>query len=310
MSAPITVDAVSKWYADTVALGDVSFTVEPGVTGLLGHNGAGKSTLLKLLSGFSHPDEGLVRVCGGDPSADPTVFRKVGIAPDGDGLWPHMTARAAVAACARMRGVADVAAATDAVLERVDMVAAADRRLAGFSKGMKQRIKLAQALVHEPEVLLLDEPLNGLDPAQRRDVIDLVIELGREGRTVLVSSHQLHEVERMAPQVVVLVNGRLVAEGTTTGIRDLLDERPRTMRIRVDAPNEVAQALIGEALVTSVRIDDGDLIAEAVDAAAVARRVPALASQAGITLRGVEPVGDDLGSVFEHLTSRARGVGR
>ena len=310
MSAPIVVDRVSKWFGDTVALGDVSFSIDPGVTGLLGHNGAGKSTLLKVLAGFSHPDEGTVRLCDGDPTTDLDVFRRVGIAPDGDGLWPQMTARAAVAACARMRGVADVSGATDAALRRVDLVDAADRRLSGFSKGMKQRIKLAQALVHDPEVLLLDEPLNGLDPAQRRDMIDLVVQLGSEGRTVLVSSHQLHEVERMAPRVVVLVNGRLVAEGTTAGIRDLLAERPRGMRIRVDAPNEVARALFGEALVSSIKLDNGDLVAETVDAAAVARRLPQLTQEIGTHLRLVEPVGDDLESVFEHLTSRARGVGR
>ncbi|MCC6832921.1 MAG: ABC transporter ATP-binding protein [Thermoleophilia bacterium] len=310
MSATIVVDRASKWFGDTVAMGDVSFEVGAGVTGLLGHNGAGKSTLLKLLAGFSRPDEGTVRVLGHDPGSDVEVYRRLGVVPDGDGLWPHMTARAAIAACARMRGVPDPADATRRVLERVDMTGPADRRLGGFSKGMKQRIKVAQALVHGPEVLLLDEPLNGLDPAQRRDMIDLVGELGASGHTVLVSSHQLGEVERMAPNVLVMVNGRLVAEGTTGGIRDLLAERPRTLRVEVDAPPEVARALIGEGLAQSVRLEDGALVAETGDLRELSRRLPAIARDAGTTLRGVEPVGEDLESVYAYLTARARGAGR
>jgi ABC-2 type transport system ATP-binding protein len=310
VSATIVVDRASKWFGDTVAMGDVTFTVEPGVTGLLGHNGAGKSTLLKLLAGFSRPDEGTVRVLGHDPGREIDVYRRLGVVPDGDGLWPHLSARRAIEACARMRGVPDPADATRRVLERVDMTAAADRRLGGFSKGMKQRIKLAQALVHEPEVLLLDEPLNGLDPAQRRDVIRLVGDLGAAGRTVLVSSHQLGEVERMAPRVLVMVNGRLVAEGTTAGIRDLLAERPRTVRVEVDAPSAVAKALIGEGLASSVRLDDGVLIAETGDVREFAVRLAVVARDAGTTLRAVEPVGEDLESVYAYLTDRARGAGR
>ena len=310
MTAPIEVERASKWYADTVALGDVSFRVEPGVTGLLGHNGAGKSTLLKLLAGFARPDEGRVRVLGHDPATEVDVFRRVGIAPDGDGLWPHMTARRAVLACARMRGVPDAEAATDRILDQMGMAAAADRRLAGFSHGMKQRIKLAQALVHDPDLLLLDEPLNGLDPAQRREVIEIVERLGEEGRTVLVSSHQLGEVERMAPRVLVLVNGRLVAEGTTAGIRDLLAEQPRTVRVEADAPRDLARVLIGEGLASSVRLDDGILVAETSDAERLAVRLPAIARETRTTLRAVEPVGDDLESVYAYLTARARGGGR
>ncbi|MFN8109372.1 MAG: ABC transporter ATP-binding protein [Thermoleophilia bacterium] len=309
MTPPIEVDRVSKWYGDTVALGDVTFSVEPGVTGLLGHNGAGKSTLLKLLAGYARPDEGRVRVLGRAPG-DVEVFRVLGVVPDGDGLWPHLTARQAVMACARMRDVPDPAAAADDALGRLDMTAAAHRRLEGFSKGMKQRVKLAQALVHDPQVLLLDEPLNGLDPAQRRDMIDLIAQLGDEGRTVLVSSHQLGEVERMAPRVVVLVNGRLVAEGTTGGIRDLLAERPRTVRVRVDSPALLARDLVAEGLVSSVRIDGDVLLTESADAGALAVRLPVIARRTGLTLRAVEPVGDDLESVFAYLTARARGVGR
>ncbi|MDX6645621.1 MAG: type transport system ATP-binding protein, partial [Miltoncostaeaceae bacterium] len=212
MTAPrLSFDGVSHWYGDTVALADVSFTLGPGVTGLLGHNGAGKSTALKLCAGFARPRSGTVRVLGTDLAASPEAYRRIGIAHDRDALWPFLTARAMVALCARLRGAPDPDAAAARALAEVGLTDAADRRLKGFSHGMRQRVKLAQALAHDPPLLLLDEPLNGLDPAQRRIVVDLIRRLGQEGRTVVVSSHVLHEVERMAPRVLVLVNGHLVA---------------------------------------------------------------------------------------------------
>ncbi len=230
MSA-LEVDRVSRWFGDTVALSDVSFRSEPGVTGLLGHNGAGKSTLFDLLAGFTTPSQGTVRVLGLDPHADPAVHARLGLVPDGDGLWPFLTARQTVAFLARHRGVRDPDAAAARALDRVGLSQAADRKVAGFSKGMRQRVQLAQALAHDPEVLLLDEPLNGLDPAQRRADVDLLRSLGAEGRTVLVSSHVLGEVERMADRVLVVVNGRLVAEGTPAGVQELLARSARTVQV-------------------------------------------------------------------------------
>ena len=310
---------VSKWFGDTVALSEVSFALEPGVTGLLGHNGAGKSTALALLAGYTSPNQGTVRVLGKDPRTDPSVHEGMGIVPDSEGLWSFLSARQIVQMLASQRGVPEPGAAAESALARVGLTEAADRKVAGFSKGMRQRVKLAQALAHEPSVLLLDEPLNGLDPAQRRLDVDLVRELGAEGRTVLVSSHLLSEVERMADRLLVVVNGRLVAEGTAAGIRDLMTDRPRSLRIIVEQPRRVAGLLLAEGLVTSVVVDDragagvGEVGAVTVltgQAVTLATRLPMLAREAGVLLRRVEPLGEDLESVFSALTSAARGVGR
>jgi ABC-2 type transport system ATP-binding protein len=304
----VVLEGASKWYGTTVALSEVGFALGPGVTGLLGKNGAGKSTALKLLAGFATPDRGRVRVLGLDPRADPSVHRRLGVLPDRDGLWPFMSPLRLVTTLARLRGVADAEAAARRALGLVDFDPDDSRPVRVLSKGNRQRVKLAQALAHEPEVLLLDEPLNGLDPQQRRHVVDLVRGLGEAGRTVLVSSHVLHEVERMAPRVVVLVNGRLVAEGGTDAIRNLLAERPRTIRVEAagDQSSALAQALIGDALVGSVRLDDGALTIETPDADRFARRLPAHAKAIGATLRRVEPIGEDLESVYEYLEARAR----
>jgi ABC-2 type transport system ATP-binding protein len=304
-------DGVSRWYGDTVALADVSFTVGPGVIGLLGHNGAGKSTALKLCAGFTQPSTGTVRVLGTDLAASPEAYRRIGIAHDRDALWPFLTARGMVALCARLRGAPDPEAAAVRALAEVGLEDAADRKLKGFSHGMRQRVKLAQALAHEPELLLLDEPLNGLDPAQRRTVVELIRRLGEEGRTVVVSSHVLHEVERMAPRVLVLVNGHLVASGATSAIRELIADRPRSVRLEAGPGGRaLARELVGAGLVESVRFDDGAMVVEAQDVERLGRALPSLARDVGARLSRIEPVGDDLESVYAYLHERARGVGR
>ncbi len=303
-------EGVSRWYGDTVALADVSFTLGPGVTGLLGHNGAGKSTALKLCAGFTRPSSGTVRVLGTDLAESPEAYRRIGIAHDRDALWPFLTARELVALCARLRGAPDPDAAAVRALHEVGLEDAADRKVKGFSHGMRQRVKLAQALAHDPELLLLDEPLNGLDPAQRRSVVALIHRLGDEGRTVLVSSHVLHEVERMAPRVLVLVNGHLVASGGTAAIRALIADRPRSIRMETTEGRALARELVGAGLVESVRFDDGALVVESADVDRLGRDLPRLARDVGARLRRVEPVGDDLESVYAYLHERARGVGR
>ncbi len=307
----VVLDGVSRWFGDRVAVADVSFDAGPGVTGLLGHNGAGKTTALRLVAGFTTPSRGTVRVGGVDPRRDREIFRQVGLVPDTDGLWPFMTAHAAVALLARLRGVTDHAAAAERALDTVGLSDVAGRRLAGFSKGMRQGVKLAQALVHDPRVLLLDEPLNGLDPARRRDVVDLIRRLGDEGRTVIVSSHVLHEVERMAPRVVVLVNGRLVAEGETVAIRALLADRPRAIRLEAGpGTRTLARALLGAGHADAVRLDGETATVETADPDALARALPAIARAEGVSLRRIEPIGDDLESVYAYLHARARGAAR
>lgn len=308
--AVVVFESVSRWYGDTVALADVSFRLGPGVTGLLGHNGAGKSTALKLCAGFATPSAGSVRVAGRDIGRDPEAYRDVGIAHDREGLWPHLTAHRTVATLARLRGVRDPDAAARRALAEVALDDVADRKVGGFSHGMRQRVKIAQALAHDPKVLLLDEPLNGLDPAQRRHVVELVRRLGEEGRTVLVSSHVLHEVERMAPRVLVLVDGRLVARGSTAGIRALIADRPRAFRVRTDEPRALGRDLIGAGLADMVHLDGDVLVVEVADAERFAHGIAPAARDAGVRLHGVEPVGDDLESVYRYLHQRARGMRR
>ncbi len=310
MSAALEVSGVSKWFGDTVALSDLSFASSPGVTGLLGHNGAGKSTLFDLLAGFASPSQGTVRVLGLDPRSDPAVHARLGLVPDGDGLWPFLTARQTVEFLARSRGVSDPSRAAAWALDTVGMTAAADRKVGGFSKGMKQRVRLAQALAHDPEVLLLDEPLNGLDPAQRRTDVDLVRRLGAEGRTVLVSSHILAEVERMADRLLVVVNGRLVAEGTPAGVQGLLAQSARTVRVETSDPRRLAALLLRESSVDSVALHDDGLVVHTSDGAHLAVVLPQLAVKAKVLLHRVVPLGEDLESVFTRLTASARGAGR
>jgi ABC-2 type transport system ATP-binding protein len=306
----VVFDRVSRWYGDTVALAEVSFTLGPGVTGLLGHNGAGKSTALKLCGGFTDPSSGTVRVLGADLRADPHGYRRIGVSPDRDAMWPFMTARELVRLCARLRGAPDPSAAAVRALAAVGLEAAADRRVGGFSHGMRQRVKLAQAIAHDPELLLLDEPLNGLDPAQRRGVIELIRRLGEEGRTVLVSSHVLHEVERMAPEVIVLVNGHLVASGDTAGIRTLIADRPRRIRVAAgEGTRALARELIGSGLAQGVEVDGETLVAEADDVERFGRELPRLARALDARLSRVEPLDDDLESVYAYLHERARGAG-
>ena len=307
----IRVDKISRTFGDTVALSQVSFTVGPGITGLLGHNGAGESTLLSLLAGYSSPDEGSVRILDGDPRTDRALHRRIGVVPDGQGLWSHLTAREAVTALAKLRDVPDPAAAAAAALDEVGLTDAADRRLGQYSKGMGQRAKLAQALVHDPDVLLLDEPLNGLDPAQRRHMIDVVSNRAANGCTVLVSSHVLHEVERMAPQVVVLVNGRVVAEGETVGIKALLRDRPQTVRVTLAGdPRPLASALAGVVSTQAIRVSEHRVEVDTLDPEALGLALSRAAATSGTTLRSIEPVGDDLESLYAYLTARARGAAR
>jgi ABC-2 type transport system ATP-binding protein len=310
VTAALQVSNVSKWFGDTVALSDLSFSSEPGVTGLLGHNGAGKSTLFDLLAGFSSPSQGTVRVLGLDPRAEPSVHARLGLVPDGDGLWPFLTARQTVEFLARHRGVAEPGRAAASALATVGLEAAADRKVHGFSKGMRQRVRLAQALAHDPEVLLLDEPLNGLDPAQRRADVDLIRRLGADGRTIMVSSHILAEVERMADRVLVVVNGRLVAEGTPAGVQELLAQSARTVRIETDDPRKLAGLLLKEPTVDSVALEAEGLVVHTTDGAHLALVLPQLAVKAKAVLRRVVPIGEDLESVFTRLTASARGAGR
>jgi ABC-2 type transport system ATP-binding protein len=244
----------SRWYGPVIALNDVSTTVPPGVTGLLGPNGAGKSTFLKLAAGQLAPSQGEVRLLGKPAWGSPEVFHRVGLCPEADAFWEGLTGLQFVTALLRLTGYdeAECKQKAEAALETVDLMAAKDRKIGGYSKGMRQRVKLAQALAHDPQVLLLDEPLTGMDPVNRRRVSDLVKRLGREGRTIVVSSHILHEVETVTRRVLLIHNGRILAEGDVREIRDLMDEHPHTVAVRARDPRAVARAVVGLPHVLSV----------------------------------------------------------
>ena len=304
--APIEVDGVSRWYRDVVALTRVSFRVGPGVTGLLGPNGAGKTTLIRVLVGLHPASEGHARIHGRDPRRDMGVHRHIGYVPEAEAVPEALTARRFVRVLAIQHGVADPDAAAVRALDRVGMDAADTRPLGTYSKGMRQRVKVAAALVHDPDVLVLDEPLNGLDPAGRLAIMDLLRGLGAEGRCVLVSSHVLHEVERLADRVLVLVQGRLAAEGPHRAIRDLMDDRPRRIRIRTDAGHRLGAALLGEGLAGRVEVvDDGQVLVDTSEPVAFRDRVATIARRSGARLEEVVPLDEDLDSVFTYLVERS-----
>ena len=306
-SAPpaVLVDGVSKWYGDVVAVSDVNFGIGPGVTALLGPNGAGKSTLLKMIAGLLATSSGRVTVHGEPVRGHPETYRRIGLVPEQEELYPFLTGREFVRLNAYLQKLPDVEAATDWALGTVEMRDVADRKLGGFSKGMRQRIKVAAALVHNPDVLLMDEPLNGTDPVQRANLITLIEQIGASGRTVLVSSHVLEEVERFAGNIVVIINGKLAAAGDYRTIRDKIDTRPHLVRIRAADPRGLAAALIGDPATVSVEVDaDGLILAQTAEARSFYRAVTGLAQRNGIRLFEIQPADDSLNSVFAYLVER------
>jgi ABC-2 type transport system ATP-binding protein len=301
----ISVEEVSKWFGSVVAVNEVSFEVRPGITGLLGPNGAGKTTLLRLVCGLATPSQGRVSVLGCDPRRSREVHRRIGVMSEHESTYDTLTGRQLVELSARLRGVPDRSAAVGSTIRNVGMEEAADRRVRTYSRGMKQRIKLAATLVHDPELLVLDEPLTGADPRYRVEFQELLRRHADEGRTIVVSSHILEEVEALADRVLLVVNGKLAAEGDHHAIRAALDERPYHVRVVCRAPRELAAALVGLDTVDSVQVgDDGEVVLLSRNVAAVQRSLPELASRLSIRLLRVEPLDDSLESVFEYLVER------
>lgn len=300
--AVIVVDHVSKWFGDVVAISEVSFHIGRGVTALLGPNGAGKSTMLRMIAGLTPPSQGSVRVLGHDPHRDLALTRKVGLVPQQDGLFESLTALEFVRLAAVLQRVNDPRTAAEESLREVGLDIGDGRRVASFSKGMRQRVKIAQAIVHDPDVLILDEPLTGLDPRQRVHLIELFQQLGAAGRTVVVSSHVLDEVERFGSRVLVLAQGRLAAEGDFHAIRELMDDRPHRIRVRADRPRAVASGLLASDGVVAVRLDGHDtVIVDTIDAPRFRRAIAGTVADAHARLFEVMPLDDDLESVFRYL---------
>jgi ABC-2 type transport system ATP-binding protein len=303
-SPTIEVLDVSKWFGQKVAVSNVTCSFGPGVTGLLGPNGAGKTTTLRMLTGLIRPSQGDIRVLGVWPRTKPSVYADVGLVPEDAAVYPAMTAREYVRYAATLSGVSDARTATDRAIDTVDLDDAADRKLAGFSKGMRQRAKVAAALVNDPQILLLDEPLNGTDPVQRLHLISLFRRLGDEGRTVVVSSHILDEVERMSNRVIAIVDGRLAAAGDIGAIRSAMSDIPYRVRIETDRSRVLAARLLEEALVHGVSVDDGILRVETDDLAALGGRVPAVAHEVDARITTFEPEDASLESVFRYLVRK------
>jgi len=303
-SPTIEVLDVSKWFGQKVAVSNVTCSFGPGVTGLLGPNGAGKTTTLRMLTGLIRPSQGDIRVLGVWPRTKPSVYADVGLVPEDAAVYPAMTAREYVRYAATLSGVSDARAATDRAIDTVDLDDAADRKLAGFSKGMRQRAKVAAALVNDPQILLLDEPLNGTDPVQRLHLIKLFRRLGDEGRTVVVSSHILDEIERMSNRVIAIVDGRLAAAGDVGAIRSAMSDIPYRVRIETDRSRVLAARLLEEALVHGVSVDDGILRVETDDLAALGGRVPAVAQEVDARITTFEPEDASLESVFRYLVRK------
>ena len=300
----IEVDHVSRWYGNVVAVNDVSFSVGPGVTGLLGPNGAGKTTILHMAAGLLAPSAGGVLVAGEPIWRHPELYRRVGLVPERESVYPYLTGREFALVNARLQGLPDPGAAAARAIAAVDLDAAADRRIGTYSKGMRQRIKMAAALVHDPPVLLLDEPFNGMDPRQRLHMFALLRDMAGEGRTILLSSHILEEVERVADSVLVIYAGRLAASGDFRTIRRLMTDRPHAFRVRSSDDRRLGAALLGEASVFGVELDGGGLSVRTADFGRFARRIPVVAREAGISIYELAPTDTSLESVFAYLVER------
>jgi ABC-2 type transport system ATP-binding protein len=300
----LELDHVSRWYRNVVAVNDVSMTIGPGVTGLLGPNGAGKSTLIALMSGFLGPSAGTVTLDGEPLWRNEQVHRSIGLVPEREALFDYLTGRQFVVANAELHGLADPGAAAQASVDMVEMGDAQDRVISTYSKGMRQRIKMAAALVHDPPVLLLDEPFNGMDPRQRIHLMGLLRTMGAEGRTVLFSSHILEEVEQVARQIEVVVAGRHAASGDFGAIRRLMTDRPNRFVLRTSDDRQIAAALLAQPSVRGARLRaEGGVEVEASDFGRFSEALPRVAREHGVRLLEVTPTDESLERVFAYLVS-------
>jgi ABC-2 type transport system ATP-binding protein len=303
-AAIVSAEHVSKWYGQVIGLNDVTVTVPPGVTGLLGPNGAGKSTFLKLITGQLKPSKGSVTVLGEPIWGNPHLYFQIGFCPEQDAFYDRMTGLEWVTALVRLNGLADKAAEDAArhALAQVDLSDAANKKIGAYSKGMRQRVKLAQAIVHDPEVLILDEPLAGMDPIGRRKTIRLVRDWARGGKSIVVSSHILHEIESMTSNILLINNGRILAEGNVHQIRELIDEHPHTVYVRAENARALAQQFIAHDDVRSIRFESGGVTIETGKPDAFYARLTDLAASGEYGLIDeVTSPDDNLQAVFQYL---------
>jgi len=298
----IRLDGVSRWYGSVVAVSDVTFDVQPGITGLLGPNGAGKTTLLRMMTGLATASSGTITMFGQPVRDNPSLYRRLGVMSEHETVYGFMRGREFVRAMAKLRGVPHLDDAVDRAIAHVDMADAQHRRMETYSRGMRQRMRLAATIVHDPEVLILDEPLNGADPRQRVHFKRLLQQLAAEGRTIVISSHILEEIEELADDVLLVVNGKLAAQGGFRAIRAALNQRPYHVRVMSDAPRKLAAAAVTLPSVDAVHLDpDGAVIVLSRNVLDLQVALPRLAQAESVRLRKVEPLDDSLESVFGYL---------
>jgi ABC-2 type transport system ATP-binding protein len=305
VSAPVVAaEQLSKWYGQVIGLNDVSVTVPPGITGLLGPNGAGKSTFLKLITGQLRPSKGTVKVLGEAIWDNPPLYFRIGFCPEQDSFYERMTGLEWVTALVRLNGYDEKAAIESATraLEIVDLVDAGGKKIGAYSKGMRQRVKLAQALVHDPELLILDEPLTGMDPLMRRRTIRMIKEWARSGKSVIVSSHILHEIESMTSNILLINNGRILAEGNVHQIRDLIDTHPHTVFVRASDPRAFARYCLAYDDVLSLKFESGAVVVQTGKPDEFYARLTGLAASGEVgAIDEVTSPDDNLQAVFQYL---------
>lgn len=301
----IQVSHLSKWYGSVVAVNDVSFDIWPGITGLLGPNGAGKTTLLHMIAGLAKASEGEITVMGEPVRGNYELYRSLGVMSEHEAVYSVFTGRQLVEFSAKMHKLPNVKEATDRAIAMVNLEEVQNRPLGTYSRGMKQRMRLAASVVHDPQVMILDEPLNGTDPRQRLEFDDLMRELGKHGRTILISSHILEEVETLADTILLVVSGKLAASGDYRAIREKLDERPYHIRVRCDHPRKLGSELLKLDAIDSVEVQDEEsLMVLSRNVAILQTSIAGLARDAGVRLKQVEPLDESLESVFSYVVQR------
>jgi ABC-2 type transport system ATP-binding protein len=303
----IAADHLSKWYGQVIGLNDITLAVPPGITGLLGPNGAGKSTFMKLVTGQLKPSKGTITVLGQPIWNNPSLYARLGFCPEQDAFYERMTGLEWVTALVSLNGVGETAARdmSARAMETVGLSDAAGKKIGAYSKGMRQRVKLAQALAHDPDVLILDEPLSGMDPLVRRRTIRLIKDWGRSGKSVLVSSHILHEIESMTSNILLINQGRILAEGNVHQIRDLIDEHPHTVFIKAENTRQLAREFLTDDQVLSLRFEDGGVVVQTARPDAFYARLTDLAASGELgTIDEVTSPDDNLQAVFQYLVKQ------
>ena len=304
MTPVVAAEHLSKWYGQVIGLNDVTLTVPPGITGLLGPNGAGKSTFMKVITGQLKPSQGHVSVLGEPIWDNPALYFRVGFCPEQDAFYERMTGLEWVTALVRLNGVADGLAERMArhALDLVELSEVADKRIGAYSKGMRQRVKMAQALAHDPELVILDEPLSGMDPLLRRRTIRMIKDWGRQGKSIIVSSHILHEIESMTQNILLINQGRILAEGDVHQIRDLIDTHPHTVHIRADDPRALARQFLAYDDVIGLEFDGDAVVVQTNRPDTFYMRLTELAAEGAFgTVHEVTSPDDNLQAVFQYL---------